>query len=71
MHGLSSVDDIARTDGLARLGEGAKCVGVGLDLVSFAQGQVGLDGVHHRLMQAAVIFLCGGAELGVEIGWKT
>jgi len=61
VHGLSPVDDIARAHSLTCLGERAQSVGVGLDLGGFAQGQIGFDGEHHRLLHAAVVFLCGGA----------
>ena len=69
--GLGAVDDITRADGLACLGEGAQCVGVGLDLHGLAEGEVGLDGVHYFLLHAAVVFLGGGPQLGVEVGGKT
>jgi len=69
--GLAAVDDVAGTDGLTCLGhgrphvlagEGAQGVWVGLDLGGFANSQVGLKGVHYRLVHAALVSLGVGGH---------
>jgi len=41
---------------------------VGFDLGGFAQREVGLDGVQHRLVHVAVVLVSDDAELGFQLG---
>jgi hypothetical protein len=67
---LRAVDDITRTDSLTSLGKSTQRVGVGLDLLGLALGEVDLNCVNDRLLQAAVIFLRGSTQFGVKVGRK-
>lgn len=48
--GPGSIHDITGTDGLTCLGESAQRFWIGLDLLGFAQGKVGLDGIGDFLL---------------------
>ena len=69
--GFGSEDDITSTDGLTGLDKSAQSFGVGLDLLGFAQGKVGLDGVDNFLLHAAVVLRGGRTQGRVEIGWES
>ena len=60
--GFGSIHDITGTDGLMCFGESAQRFWIGLDLLGFAQGKVGLDGVGDFLLHAAVVFRCSGTQ---------
>lgn len=69
--GIGAIDDIARIHRFPCLGESPERLGIGLDLRGLAAGKVNLNGVHDRLMHAAVIFFGRDAEFSVQLNWKT
>ena len=66
--GFGSIHDITGPDGLTCLGESAQRFWIGLDLLGFAQGKVGLDGVGDFLLHAAVVFHGSGTQGRVKLG---